>query len=82
LIELQRPALSPDSADEAAAALVDVITDAQADAMPVLAQLNAAPDATPEAIGLALRVQEDLAAVAALVKEMQRVARGIRPGLP
>jgi hypothetical protein len=44
-------------AHEAAAALLDLVTDARADAQPILAQLGAAADATPEAIALALRVQ-------------------------
>ncbi len=48
-------------ANEAAEALLNVIAQARADAMPVLAQLGAAPDATPEAIAMALRVQALLA---------------------
>jgi len=57
-------------AAEAAEALVDVIAQARADAMPVLAQLGAAPDATPEAIALALKVQGLLADALALAEDL------------
>jgi hypothetical protein len=57
-------------AHEAAEALVDVIAQARADAMPVLAQLGAAPDATPEAIAMALRVQALLADALVLAEDL------------
>jgi dihydrodipicolinate synthase/N-acetylneuraminate lyase len=56
-------------AHEAAEALVDVIAQARADAMPVLAQLGAS-DATPEAIALALRVQGLLADALVLAEDL------------
>jgi hypothetical protein len=57
-------------ANEAAEALADVIAQARADAMPVLAQLGAAPDATPEAIALALKVQGLLADALVLAEDL------------
>jgi hypothetical protein len=57
-------------AHEAAEALADVIAQARADAMPVLAQLGAAPDATPEAIALALKVQALLADALVLAEDL------------
>jgi hypothetical protein len=66
--------LQPDEpitpAHEAAEALVDVIANARVDAMPVLAQLGAAPDATPEAIALALKVQGLLADALVLAEDL------------
>ena len=57
-------------ANEAAEALVDVIANARVDAMPVLAQLGAATDATPEAIAMALRVQGLLADALVLAEDL------------
>ncbi len=57
-------------AHEAAEALVDLIANARVDAMPVLAQLGAATDATPEAIALALRVQALLADALVLAEDL------------
>jgi len=47
-----------------------VIAQARGEAMPVLAQLGAAPDATPEAIALALRVQGLLADALVLAEDL------------
>jgi hypothetical protein len=59
----------PTPAAEAAAALLELTTDAQADAQAMLAQLGAAPDATPAAITTALQLQELLAEVVELAVE-------------
>lgn len=64
------------SAHEAAAALLALVSDAGADAQPMLAQLGAAADATPAAIALGVRLQEHLAAVAALAGELVGTLQG------
>jgi hypothetical protein len=62
-----QPGEPPCPAHEAAAALLDLVTDARADAQPILAQLGAAADASPEAIALGVRLQELLAEAAEVV---------------
>lgn len=62
----------PTPAAEAAAALLELATDAQADAQAMLAQLGAA-DATPAAIALGLKLQQQLADVAATAAELRVV---------
>ena len=59
----------PTPAAEAALALLELASDAQADAEPMLAQLGAAPDATPAAITTALRLQQLLAEAVELAVE-------------
>ena len=60
----------PTPAAEAALALLELASDAQADAEPMLAQLGAAPDARPEAIELALQLQQLLAETVAVAAEL------------
>ena len=60
----------PTPAAEAAAALLELATDARDDAQAMLAQLGAAPDATPEAIELGLKLQAALSEAAALAAEL------------
>ena len=56
-----QPGEKPTPAAEGAAALLELATDARDDAQAMLAQLGAAPDATPAAIELAIRLQQLLA---------------------
>ena len=65
----------PTPAAEAALALLELASDAQADAEPMLAQLGAAPDATPAAIELGLKLQQQLADVAATAAELVGAAQ-------
>ena len=64
----------PTPAAEAAAALVELATDAQADAQAMLAQLGAA-DASPAAIALGLKMQQQLADLAATAAELVGAAQ-------
>lgn len=63
----------PTPAAEAAAALLELATDALADAEPMLAQLSAAADVTPAAIALGLKLQQQLTDVAATAAELRVV---------
>ena len=65
----------PTPAAEAALALLELATDAHADAAPMLAQLGAAPDATAAAIELGLKLQQQLADVAATAAELVGAAQ-------
>jgi hypothetical protein len=65
---------TPTPAHEAAAALQQLASDAQAASEPMLAQLGAADDAAPEAIALGLRLQQLLTDAAAVAVELQAVA--------
>lgn len=60
----------PTPASEPALALVELTTDARDDAAPMLAQLGGAPDATPAAIELAIRLQQQLTDLAATAAEL------------
>jgi hypothetical protein len=71
-----QPDESPTPAHEAAAALLELASDTQADAAPMLAQLGAAPDVSPEAIALGLRLQQLLTDAAAVAGELQAAAPG------
>jgi hypothetical protein len=70
-----QPGETPTPAAEAAAALVELATDAQADAAPMLAQLSAADDVTPAAIELGMKMQQQLADVAATAAELVGAAQ-------
>ena len=64
-----QPGEKPTPASEAALALVELARDARDDAAPMLAQLGAA-DASPEAIALALQLQQLLADAGAVAVEL------------
>jgi hypothetical protein len=61
-------------AREAANALAELARDTQADAVAMLAQLGAAPDVTPQAIAIGLKLQQLLADLVAVAGELQAVA--------
>ena len=63
----------PTPAAEAIAALVELTCNAMTDAEPVLAQIGAAPDASPEAIELAVTLQRMLADALAVAVELQEL---------
>ena len=63
----------PTPAAEAIAALVELTCNAMTDAEPVLAQLGAAPDASPETIELAVLLQRMLADALAVAVELQEL---------
>ena len=56
-----QPGETPAPASEPALALLELATDARDDAALMLAQLGAAPDVSPAAIELAIRLQQLLA---------------------
>lgn len=60
----------PTPAHEAAAALLELASHAAEDARPMLAQLSAASDATPDAIALGLQLQQLLADAATLTSQL------------
>lgn len=65
-----QPGEQPTPASEPALSLVELTRDARDDAQVMLAQLGGAPDATPEAIELGLRLQELLAEAVAVAVEL------------
>ena len=65
----------PTPASEPALALVQLTRDARDDAALMLAQIGAAPDATPAAIALGLKMQQQLADLAATAAELVGAAQ-------
>jgi hypothetical protein len=70
-----QPGEKPTPAAEAAAALLELASDAQADAAPMLAQLSAADDVTPAAIALGMKLQAALSEATALAAELVGAAQ-------
>ena len=68
-----QPGGTPTPASEPALALVELTRDARDDAQAMLAQLGAAPDASPEAIELAVTLQRMLADALAVAVELQEL---------
>jgi hypothetical protein len=65
-----QPGENPTPASEPALALVELTRDARDDAALMLAQIGAAPDATPEAIELGMQLQQLLADAVTLAVEL------------
>ena len=70
-----QPGEQPTPASEPALALVELTRDARDDAALMLAQIGAAPDATPAAIALGLKMQQQLADLAATAAELVGAAQ-------
>lgn len=69
-----QPGEQPTPAAEAALALLELTYNAQASAEPVLAQIGRAPDASPEAIELAVTLQRMLTDCLAVAVELKELA--------
>ena len=63
------PGEEPSPAHESAGSLLGLVSDAAADAEPMLAQLGAAPDLTGTAYQLGVRLREQLAQVLHILPE-------------